>query len=537
MNNSIWRKLVAAALCVATAVSAYSATNETIKQLKKFYEAKARVSGMYVDAVSDSALIDYAISGMLQKLDPHSVYIPKSEMQQMNEPLVGEFEGIGVQFVMLKDTLYVDAVIPGGPAEKVGVLAGDRFIKANDTLIAGVKMTSRDIMKRLRGKKGTTATVTVVRRGVKDPFEFKITRDKIPLHSVQAAYMVSPSVGYIKLTIFSDNTKKEFDEALKTLKKAGMKDLIFDLQGNGGGYLKAASSIADEFLDGRQMIVYTKGRAVRETYKSSPGGSFVDGRIVFLVDESSASASEILSGAMQDNDRAVIVGRRTFAKGLVQMPVALADGSGLRITIARYYTPSGRCIQKPYADGVEKYKNDVIERYNHGELLSADSIHFPDSLKYETLNLHRTVYGGGGIMPDYFVPIDTTAQSLYLTKIVAKGVVNGYASDFLQKHEKELKKKYDNVDDFIKSYELGDNYLKELTDKAASEGVKYDEAGFKKSSPMIKKQLKAIFARRLFGTEGFYKTVNAFDDSYLKAMEILTTDGMYDKVLSKGAKK
>lgn len=535
MNNSIWRKLVAAALCVATAVSAYSATNETIKQLKKFYEAKARVSGMYVDAVSDSALIDYAISGMLQKLDPHSVYIPKSEMQQMNEPLVGEFEGIGVQFVMLKDTLYVDAVIPGGPAEKVGVLAGDRFIKANDTLIAGVKMTSRDIMKRLRGKKGTTATVTVVRRGVKDPFEFKIIRDKIPLHSVQAAYMVSPSVGYIKLTIFSDNTKKEFDEALKTLKKAGMKDLIFDLQGNGGGYLKAASSIADEFLDGKQMIVYTKGRAVRETYKSSPGGSFVDGRIVFLVDESSASASEILSGAMQDNDRAVIVGRRTFAKGLVQMPVALADGSGLRITIARYYTPSGRCIQKPYADGVEKYKNDVIERYNHGELLSADSIHFPDSLKYETLNLHRTVYGGGGIMPDYFVPIDTTAQSLYLTKIVAKGVVNGYASDFLQKHEKELKKKYDNVDDFIKSYELSDNYLKELTDKATGEGVKFDEAGFKKSSPMIKKQLKAIFARRLFGTEGFYKTVNAFDDSYLKAMEILTTDGMYDKVLSKGA--
>ncbi|MBQ2051815.1 MAG: PDZ domain-containing protein, partial [Paludibacteraceae bacterium] len=289
MNNSIWRKLVAAALCVATAVSAYSATNETIKQLKKFYEAKARVSGMYVDAVSDSALIDYAISGMLQKLDPHSVYIPKSEMQQMNEPLVGEFEGIGVQFVMLKDTLYVDAVIPGGPAEKVGVLAGDRFIKANDTLIAGVKMTSRDIMKRLRGKKGTTATVTVVRRGVKDPFEFKIIRDKIPLHSVQAAYMVSPTVGYIKLTVFSDNTKKEFDEALKTLKKAGMKDLIFDLQGNGGGYLKVASSIADEFLDGKQMIVYTKGRAVRETYKSSPGGSFVDGRIVFLVDESSAS--------------------------------------------------------------------------------------------------------------------------------------------------------------------------------------------------------------------------------------------------------
>ena len=537
MSNSVWRKTVVATLAFMSATCASAVSNETLTQLKKFYEAKARVSGMYVDAVSDSALIDYAITGMLQKLDPHSVYIPKSEMQQMNEPLVGEFEGIGVQFIMLKDTLHVDAVIPGGPAEKVGILAGDRFTKANDTIISGVKMTSRDIMKRLRGKKGTSVNITVVRRGVKEPFEFKVIRDKIPLHSVQAAYMVSPEVGYIKLTVFSETTKKEFDEALKNLKKAGMKDLIFDLQGNGGGYLRAASSIADEFLDGRQMIVYTKGRAAKETYKSTPGGNFVDGRIVFLVDESSASASEILAGAMQDNDRAVIVGRRTFAKGLVQMPVALNDGSGMRITVARYYTPSGRCIQKSYADGVEKYKRDVIDRYNHGELVSADSIHFPDSLKFETLNLHRTVYGGGGIMPDYFVPIDTTAQSLYLTKIVAKGVVNGYASDFLQKHESELKKKYDNVDTFIKSFELADSYLKELKSKATAEGVEFNEAEFKKSTPLIKQQLKALFARRLFGTDGFYKTINAFDDSYIKALEILSTEGMYDKILNKGSKK
>lgn len=512
------------------------AADVSVDNLKKLLEAERAVSRFYVDRVSDSSLVDYAISGMLQQLDPHSVYIPKSEMQKINEPLVGNFEGIGVQFIMLQDTLYVESVIPGGPSEKVGILSGDRFIKVNDSVIAGVRKSSTDIMKIIRGKKGTKVNICVVRSGLKNPIDFTIVRDKIPLHSIQAAYMIAPSIGYIKLSVFSSNTKSEFDAALAKLKAQGMKDLIFDLQGNGGGYLNAATSIADEFLDGNQMIVYTKGRVARENFKSKKGGDFTSGRIVFLVDESSASASEILAGAMQDNDRAVIVGRRTFGKGLVQMPMTLSDGSGIRLTIARYYTPSDRCIQKPYKHGLKKYRQDVIDRYNHGELLSADSIHFPDSLKYQTLNLHRTVYGGGGIMPDYFVPIDTTVTSAYLTKIISRGTLLEYSSECLNRNERNWKSQYKDVDSFSSGFVVSDEILDGLVEKASENKIEYNEEQYHKSLPLIKSSLKSIFARRLFGNEAFYQVYNLSDHSCQKALEILTSEGMYNGILHKGAK-
>ena len=403
---------------------------------RKLQLALYAISNLYVDSTSETKLVEDAIVGMLEKLDPHSTYTDPEETKEMTEPLQGNFDGIGIQFNMLTDTLYVIQVIPGGPSEKVGLMAGDRIIMVDDTLIAGVKMKNTDVMKRLRGPKNTEVRVKVLRGGVPDLIEFKITRGKIPVYSLDAAYMADKTTGYIKLNRFAASSADEFREALEKLKKQGMKNLILDLQGNGGGYLNIAIDLADEFLGKDKLIVYTEGnKQPREEAKSSARGGFEEGRLVVLVDETSASASEIVTGAIQDWDRGVVVGRRTFGKGLVQRPIDLPDGSMIRLTIARYYTPSGRCIQKPYdktanPDGtlsgennLEKYNQELIDRFNHGELMHADSIHFPDSLKYQTKKLARTVYGGGGIMPDFFVPIDTTQYTDYHRNIVAKGVV------------------------------------------------------------------------------------------------------------------
>ena len=378
--------------------------------LRKLQIAESAVNSLYVDKLDEQALVEDAIRGLLKNLDPHSTYTTAKETKQMNEPLSGSFEGIGVQFNMVDDTLLVIQPTLGGPSEKAGILAGDRIVSVNDTAIAGVKMSREEIMKRLRGKKGTKVQMGVVRRGIKDRLSFTVTRDKIPVHTVDAVYMIRPGIGYIRVGSFGATTYDEFIEGVQKLKGEGMKDIIIDLQENGGGYLQTAVRIVNEFLHRDDLVVYTEGRAVpRQEFKADGNGKLLDGRVVVLINEYSASAAEILAGAIQDQDRGQIVGRRSFGKGLVQRPIEFSDGSMIRLTVAHYYTPSGRCIQKPYEKGENKeYAEDIERRFKHGELYSADSIHFADSLRFETLRLHRTVYGGGGIMPDFFVPLDTT---------------------------------------------------------------------------------------------------------------------------------
>lgn len=503
------------------------------QEMSKLNDATNKIRNLYVDTVNTHELVENAIVGMLEKLDPHSVYIPKEEVSQKSEPLLGNFEGIGVQFQMMADTLHVEQTIAGGPSEKVGILPGDRIVIVNDTTIAGVKMTSSDIMKRLRGKKGTSVMVKVARRGISDLIEFKIVRDKIPLYSVDVAYMIKPTIGYIKLSKFSLTTQEEFETALKSLKKQGMKNLIFDLQGNGGGYLSAATDILNEFLKKNQLIVYTEGRLGRKNFISQGRGMYQNGKIIVLTDEYSASASEIFSGAIQDWDRGLIVGRRTFGKGLVQQQLMLNDGSMIRLTMSRYYTPSGRSIQRPYGDGVEKYNKELVERYNRGELIHEDSIHFPDSLKKETLVLKRTVYGGGGIMPDYFVPLDTTFNSSYLTKLIAKGVLSSFVSQYFEIHGDEMVKNYPTFEKFNTLFNTTESQLQELLQIAENEKIEFNKDEYEKSKSFISTQLKALFARRLWDMGEYYKVMNSENDACQKAIEIFSTKNMYEDILTK----
>ena len=402
------RYLLMSGLCLCGALLV-SAQNKILNSpARKLQLAEFAIANLYVDDVDEDKLVEDAIINMLEELDPHSTYSDAEEVKKLNEPLVGNFDGIGVQFNMATDTLFIIQPVSGGPSEKVGILAGDRIIEVNDTVIAGVKMSTEEIMRRLRGPKGTKVNLKIMRRGVSGLLPFTVKRDKIPVYSLDASYMMNKTTGYIRISRFAATTAEEFEKALHDLQKKGMRNLILDLQGNGGGYLNAAIEIANHMLQKGELIVYTEGkRNPRTEFNARGNGDFRDGKLVVLVDEFSASASEIVTGAIQDWDRGTVVGRRTFGKGLVQRPIDLPDGSMIRLTVARYYTPSGRCIQKPY-ESIEQYNKDLIERYNRGEMLSADSIHFPDSLKAKTLKLGRTVYGGGGIMPDYFVPIDTT---------------------------------------------------------------------------------------------------------------------------------
>lgn len=511
------------------------------EQLQKLSYATYIISKVYVEPVKDSKLVDDALVGMLSKLDPHSVYIPADEVRKMNEPLEGSFDGIGVQFQMMEDTLLVIQTISGGPSEKVGIVAGDRIVAVNDTSIAGVKMQNTDIMKKLRGPKGTEVNVKVVRRGVKNPIDFRIVRDAIPIHSLYASYMVSPTIGYIKLDRFSATTVDEYKDALKQLKSQGMKSLILDLQGNGGGYLKAAVDIVDEFLDNGKMIVYTEGNAQpRQVDIATAKGGFEEGKVVVLVDESSASASEIVSGALQDWDRAVLVGRRTFGKGLVQKPFSLPDDSQMRITIARYYTPTGRCIQKSYEGGLEQYSKDIIERYNHGELMHADSIVFPDSLKYKTLKMRRTVYGGGGIMPDIFIPLDTTKYTSFHRNLMAKGLINKFVLNYMDKNRKSLQRDYPkdkkgSFDTYEKQFNLTEKDYAELIEMGAKDSIKCDDEMKAKSAERIKTQLKALIARDIWSMSEYFQIINKYDDSFLKAVELLNDEQAFAKCL--GASK
>ena len=489
--------------------------------MRKLQLAEFAIANLYVDKVDEEKLVEDAIRGMLEKLDPHSAYSNAEEVKKMNEPLQGNFEGIGVQFNMVEDTLFIIQPISGGPSEKVGVLAGDRIVTVNDTAIAGVKMSREEIMRRLRGPKGTTVQLGIARRGFAELLTFDVVRDKIPLHTLDAAYMIRKGIGYVRISSFGATTYTEFSEAVDKLKKQGMKNLILDLQGNGGGYLSAAVDIANEFLEAGNLIVYTEGlRQPRRDFKAVGKGRLRKGQVVVLIDEYSASASEIVSGAIQDWDRGFVVGRRSFGKGLVQRPLDLPDGSMIRLTTARYYTPSGRCIQKPY-DDKKKYKEDLNERFKKGEFIHADSIHFPDSLKYQTRKLGRTVYGGGGIMPDYFISLDTTRYNKYHRDLSAKGCVINASLRYIDSHRDELASLYKDFDTFNLRFEVSAELLKLLVESGEKSGVKYDEALYQEALPMLKCQLKALIARDLWEMNEYFRVMNETNESVMKAVELL----------------
>ena len=449
-------------LCLALVFN-LSAQKKMPEALQKLLNAEYAIATLYVDSVSEDKLIEEAIKGMLESLDPHSSYTDAKETKELEEPLQGEFSGVGIQFNMNKDTLYVIQTVPGGPSERVGVLAGDRIIYVNDTTIAGVKMKNSDIQKRLRGKKGTTVTIKVKRPGVKELITFRITRDNIPLNSIDASYMLDERTGYLRISRFGAKTHEEMMDALKTLTSQGMTQLIMDLSDNGGGYLNAAIDMCNEFLDRGQLMVYTEGEnSPRNEAHANGWGEYKNLRMVVIVNQYSASAAEIFAGAMQDWDRAVVVGRRTFGKGLVQRPFKFDDGSMMRLTVARYYTPSGRCIQKPYNRGDKKaYENELMDRYNEGEYYSLDSIQFNDSLRYTTRLNGRTIYGGGGVMPDLYVPIDTSEYSTYYRDLSAKGITNQYVIRYVDKHRKSIIKQYPTVKDFDNGFVVTDEMMRD----------------------------------------------------------------------------
>ena len=511
-------------LCLAHTSHVGAQRNILNSPSRKLQIAEYAISSLYVDKVDEGKLVEAAIRAMLEDLDPHSTYADPEEVKLLNEPLKGNFDGIGVQFNMSTDTLYVIQTISGGPSEKMGIMAGDKIISVNDTLIAGVKMSLEEVKRRLRGPKGTKVNVKVLRRGVKELLPFTIKRDKIPVYSLDASYMIAKGVGYVKISRFAASTGNEFTQALKQLQREGMKSLILDLQGNGGGYLSAAIEVADQFLAKNEVIVYTEGRKnPRSNFEANGKGEFKKGKLIVLVDEFTASASEIVTGAIQDWDRGYVVGRRSFGKGLVQRPVELPDGSMIRLTIARYYTPSGRCIQKPY-DNIKDYSMDLIDRYNKGEMVSADSIHFPDSLKYTTLKKQRVVYGGGGIMPDYFVPIDTTLYSSYYLNLRDKGAILRTNINLVDQHRTAWLSKYDTFQRFEKEFEVDEDLLRQLVAEGEHTGVAFDQEGYDRALPLIKKQLKALIARDLWTMSEYFQIVNTLDNSVTKALWLINND-------------
>ena len=492
----------------------------TAKGYLKFRDILSYVDRDYVDSVNIEDLSDFAISKMLEKLDPHTTYIPATEMDMARSYLEGDYEGIGVEFNIFRDTIHVIAPLSGGPAAAVGLQAGDKIIKVDGRNIAGVGITTQEIFEKLRGPKGTKVNLAVKRKEKKSLMNFVVPRHRIPNVSVDVSYMVDDLTGYIKVNRFATNTYDEFKAALIKLKKAGMERLVLDLRGNPGGYMDRATKMADEFISGNKKIVYTNGKGSKydsETY-ARVKGEFEEGLLVVLIDEGSASASEILAGALQDNDRALIVGRRSFGKGLVQMPIALNDGSELRLTISRYYTPSGRSIQKSYAGGAEDYELDISKRYERGEYFHPDSIRFVDSLKYKTAN-GRIVYGGGGIMPDVFVPRDTALVTNYLNQLNAKNLVREFALNYFRDHQQELKKM--SLKDFRTSFVVTEKMLQQLVQEATALKINYKPTQFNRSKGLIKNNIKAYIARNTFGPEGSFPIIHDQDEEFQQALKQL----------------
>ncbi|MFN6943795.1 MAG: S41 family peptidase [Cytophagaceae bacterium] len=491
--------------------------NNIVSNYMKFAEILTYIQKDYVDTVNIDDLVDHAIVKMLEKLDPHTAYIPKKDIDIARSQLEGDFEGIGIEFNIIKDTIFVIAPISGGPSEEVGLMAGDKIVKVDGENVAGIGITNMDVFGKLRGKKGTKVTVSVVRKGARSTLDFTITRDKIPTYSVDVSYMIDNNTGYIKVSRFSASTYTEFKQALVELKSKGMKQLVLDLRDNPGGYMDRATKMVDDFLPEKKMIVYTKGKDSRynSEIKSSTTGAFEKGPVIVLINEGSASASEIVSGALQDHDRALLIGRRTFGKGLVQMPIPLNDGSELRLTISRYYTPSGRSIQKPYSSS-EDYSTDIIKRYQHGEFFHKDSIHFDDSLKYSTV-AGRTVYGGGGIMPDIFVPRDTSMYTNYLAELFNKNIIREYTLDYFNANKQKLKSMEFN--DYLKNFQVTDKMLQDLIELGKRSDIKYKESEFNRSKEFIKTNVKAYIARSVWGNAGFFPVINNYDEVFQHAMK------------------
>lgn len=509
---------LAAGVLIGVSLNSTSIPRGSGEDMQKFKEVMSLIKDEYVDTTKMDLLVDDAIQHMLNKLDPHSSYIPISQRTEANEDLQGNFEGIGIEFNIFHDTLVVVAALSGGPSEAVGLRPGDKIIKVGDKIIANIGLTNVHVTKLLKGPKGTEAKLEVVRRNVSDPLKFTIIRDKIPQHSVDVAYMVDSEIGYIKVNRFSQTTFEEFHKSLEELRKRGMKKLVLDLQGNPGGYMNQAIDLADEFLSEGKKIVFTKGKDKKynSDAMSTSKGDFEKGDLIVLVNEGSASASEIVAGALQDNDRALVVGRRSFGKGLVQSPFDLKDGSELRLTISRYYTPSGRSIQKPYGD-LEEYSKDMVKRYRRGEFFHADSIKFKDSLKYHTLN-GRSVYGGGGIMPDYFVPLDTTQNSHYLNELYISNSMQEYTFNYTTNHKEELTKM--GYEKFYRNFTITDDMLNQLTSVGERNKVPADQKDLALHKKIFQINVKAQIARRIWNNDGFYPIYNENNEVLQQAIRL-----------------
>jgi carboxyl-terminal processing protease len=493
----------------------HSSTNSKINSLLDYIEYQ------YVDTIDKKDLVEKTVTSMLQSLDPHSSYIAASEFETVNEPLEGNFDGIGVEFNIIKDTIRVINPIEGGPSEKIGIRAGDKIVKVEGKNVAGVKITNKEVFDKLRGKSGTIVKVSILRNGISKPLEFNITRDAIPLYSIDASYMVKTDVGYIKISKFAATTYDEYLKAFNELSKQGMKKLILDLRGNPGGYLNAAVDISDEFLTNGLQIVYTQGKAnPKKTYKATTRGSFESNPLVILIDEGSASASEIVAGAIQDNDRGTVIGRRSFGKGLVQDQLQLPDGSAIRLTIARYYTPTGRCIQKPYSEDKDQYYNEEYDRYTNGELLNKDSIKLDKTKLYKTPE-GKTVYGGGGIMPDVFVPIDTAKTNSYLNKVFYAGAINTFAFEYADKNRIKLKE-FKTAKNYIDKFEIDNTILGDFYQYCSKQNINLENVTKEKTNEALKPYLKAFIGRDVFDKDAYYPIINQKDKCILKAIEVLS---------------
>lgn len=519
--------LLAFLLCTLPCAAQGHRENEIdIEQMRKLQYAQLAITNLYVDSVNQKKLVEDAINGMLEKLDPHSSYSDAEQTKKLNEPLEGNFEGIGVQFNMLADTLVVIQPTAKGPSEKAGIIAGDRIVSVDGEPIAGVKMERDSIMRKLRGPKGTKVVLGVVRHGVKEMMTFKLTRDKIPVNTLDAAYMIAPGIGYIHLERFGATSGREVHDAIGRLREQGMRDLIFDLEMNGGGYLGAAGDVASEFLQAGSLVVYTEGRtSPQQVLKAQGGGLFETGRLCVLVDEYTASAAEIVAGAIQDHDRGTIVGRRTFGKGLVQRPVELPDGSMIRLTVSHYYTPSGRCIQKPYVKGEkEAYGKDLLNRFDHGELTSRDSIHLDSTKVYKTLVEGRTVYGGGGIMPDIFVPLDTTAYTPFYRALSRNNLINEATLRYADEHRKELKRRYKDFSVYADTYQIPESVVEGILAKAKEKKIEpKDDKELENTLPDLRFMLKALIAYNIWDRNEYFRIINTRSDIVKRAIEELTS--------------
>ncbi|MFV0507199.1 MAG: S41 family peptidase [Bacteroidales bacterium] len=530
MRRIYERLLLCCYLLILSTIVVAQTTNDIKTDMQKMLRVMSLLDGAYVDTVNISKLTEDAIVKMLSDLDPHSAYISPDEVAKMNEPLEGEFEGVGVLFNILEDTLYVVNAIVGGPCEEVGVLSGDRIVAVDGENIAGIGLKNSDVFKLLRGEKGTRVELKILRR--RQIIDFVVVRGKIPIYSIDTYYKLSEKTGYIKVNRFAATTEKEFEVGIKSLKEEGAKNLIIDLRRNGGGYLHAAFSMADHFIDRNNMVVYTEGRySPRKEYRASEAEDFMDGRVVVIVDENSASASEIVSGAIQDWDRGLVVGRRTFGKGLVQQPYSLQDGSVIRLTTSHYYTPSGRCIQKPYDGGVKEYQKEYIDRFNHGEVYSKDSMQIDSSQQYFTLKYRRKVYGGGGIIPDVFVPIDTSSHMIYMNKILAKNLIVPKVLEYVDKHRNVIKQKYPSFDGFLSYFNFSEADVNSLYDLASSEGIERNAKSEAFVSPYVRNLMKALLARSIYGFEYFTRVENTDDKDVMKALEVIESPE-YNSILN-----